>query len=111
MRLWLALVLMVPSCVSPNKPTPTAINKGPPLPVRAAPLKTVPQIRFRAATAQDPTLVGVWVYPTVIPTNSVWDLQGSSNLTTWVTEQTNLGPGDVFIRFTNKFRFYRMRAR
>lgn len=67
---------------------------------------------FKPATASDPTLLARWVYPTNIAlTNFMWDLYGSSDLKTWALEQTNCGPGDVFVHATNKFRFYRMKGR
>lgn len=65
---------------------------------------------FQAASAADPTLIGRWNYGVLQTTNYRWDLQGSSNGTAWVTEQTNLGPADVFVGMTNKYRFYRMRG-
>jgi len=53
-------------------------------------------------------LIGAWLYPAF--TNMSWDLESTTNFTTWIIEQTNCGPGDVFVRTTNKFKFFRMKA-
>ena len=50
-----------------------------------------------------------WRYPTNIAlTNYWWDLEGSTDLVHWATEQTNLGPGDASVGKSNSWRFFRM---
>lgn len=51
-------------------------------------------------------------YPTNInPNDYWWDLQSTTNFHTWDTEQTNLGPGDVFVTNNVPEKFFRMRGR
>ena len=106
---YLTILLVLTSCHTPTPitPAPVPFSLSEPLRMNLDPERPI----FSAASLGDPTLVGRWNYGVLQVTNYLWDLQGSSNLITWVTEQTNLGPGDVFVRMTNKFRLYRMKGR
>ncbi len=54
-----------------------------------------------------------WRYPTNInPDSYWWDLQETTNLSNWVTIQSNVGPADPVVHMgTNQFRFFRLRGR
>ena len=52
-----------------------------------------------------------WKYDVSNTNAYYWDLQETSNLVSWVTTQTNLGPEDVMIKRTNQHRFYRLKGR
>lgn len=67
-----------------------------------------PAFEFKAAAVKEWTVL--WKYNTADTNAYWWDLQESTNLTTWITIRTNLPSGTTTVMATNKYRFYRLKG-
>ena len=107
----LALALALSGCTNPSPSTRTR-TLALPTPGGGVHLLTtrLPEPNFHAAAI--PQLVIIrWNYGSLITSNYWWDLMVSTNLKTWSTLASNLGPGDITVTNDGRRRFFRMRGR